>query len=725
MLMKKIVLLLILTVSLGNLFAQMTRPASGFLLNDRYDSSTTLRKADYIVQGEVVFAKTATITIEPGVRIFFSPGASIRVEGSLHILGEANSLVQFSSAGGKESGTGLVIKSNAPESDIKINYASFKFLLKPLSFEKDWYRKNVEITNSEFFNTYEFNDAISIKEVEFYLNKKPIDFVFKYNVFGDNYSNMSVYNATSYLVRYIFEKNVFANNYYFDSRSKAESNPFYVTLDDIQGKFTAKNFDNAFSDNYILSQDSLRLRGHGTVGFIYNKPTFEYLNNYSKNATDKAFSQQNPYAGLHAFSVEMNVDGTILTQYTPVDSLIGKNIKIKFNNPIASQQNEYKVFFNFIDTITGEILKEPVEKYYKFVAGNGTEAEFSFEAPVVTEPISYISIENLKNPDGVSVPSINLGVLDFFEKVGSRNYKMDYVTLMPIDISKSHSVLVDTSKNNIEERDSLEINVGQWEFGVMGGVSGYAGDLNQSWFNQEKYFTNYGVKARYHLNRNISAKFSIDYTKVGATDYGVYGDRKLSFRSSIIAVSALAEYNFSDKYKFNKDDRLFKKRKKSRQKFNDPIEYNRKFSLGRELYPSVGIGLSLVKFNPQGKYTDGKWYDLRPFGLEGQTLPGGKQYGTLIVAIPITGAINYRINNNLKVAFEFTGFKLFTDYLDNASKQAYVDDELIRAANPSNPDVASYFRQPGADLGARGDPTDRDFFYNMGISIWYRFSKKK
>ncbi|MGG9972687.1 hypothetical protein ACQ33O_12920 [Ferruginibacter sp. SUN002] len=700
--MKKIIAILMLCFIAANVEAQMLKPTSGLILSERYDSSITLKKGEYIVQGEVVIAKTSLLTIESGVKLFFMPGATINVKGGLHVTGAANDLVQFSSAGGKESGTGLVISGSTPNQDIKISYASFKFLLKPLLFEKNWYRSGVEVNNSDFFNTYEFNDAVSIKEVEFYLNKQPIEFIFKENVFADNYSNISVYNATSYRVKYTFEKNVFANNLYFDSRTKAESNPVYVALDNIQSKYTMKIYNNMFSDNYIFTQDSLKQIDHGTIGYLNPKEDFVTVNNFTKNPVEKRYDQKEPGYNVHAFPLELSENGKKVSQKIPVDSLAGKKIKIHFNTSIAKDQKDYKVFYNFIDTITGEILKKQIDGNYYFSHAAGNEADFGFESTVISEPIGYISIENLKNTDGVSVPSVNVGIIDFFEKCGSRSYKMENVTLAPIDIAK-HNMLVDTTQNAIIPLDSIK--VGKWEVALFGGISGYAGDLNHDWMHQEKWYNGIALKLRYHINRNISAKLALDYTNISAKDYGLYNRRALSFKSNIWALSFMGEYNFTDRYSLNRNRYAH--------------------GLGRKIYPSFGIGLGLVKFNPKAQYADGTWYELRQFGTEGQTAPGGKKYSLITVTIPMMAAVSYRINDNFKISAELTGFKLFTDYIDDASKTKYVSDATVRAANPNNPDVASYFRNPGKNIGARGNAKDKDFIYMLGFSLNYRFKNKR
>ena len=86
--MKKHIAILVFCFIAKSVTAQMVKPPTGFILSEKYDSSVTLAKADYIVQGEVVISKTAVLTIEPGVRIFFIPGPTLNVKGVLNVKGE-------------------------------------------------------------------------------------------------------------------------------------------------------------------------------------------------------------------------------------------------------------------------------------------------------------------------------------------------------------------------------------------------------------------------------------------------------------------------------------------------------------------------------------------------------------------------------------------------------------------------------------------------------------
>jgi Domain of unknown function (DUF6089) len=100
--------------------------------------------------------------------------------------------------------------------------------------------------------------------------------------------------------------------------------------------------------------------------------------------------------------------------------------------------------------------------------------------------------------------------------------------------------------------------------------------------------------------------------------------------------------------------------------------------------PFAYAGVAVLHHNPQAKGTDGKWVDLQPLGTEGQNadLPktavnyGNDPYKLIQVAIPFGIGARFRINEVLDISGEF-GFRyLFTDYIDDVSKN-YVDLNLL------------------------------------------------
>ncbi|HHL40152.1 MAG TPA: hypothetical protein ENJ37_06570 [Deltaproteobacteria bacterium] len=62
----------------------------GVIAEDR-----TFYAGDYVLKGEVTVAEGVSVELEPGVRFFFEPGASLVVLGALRAVGTADSLVEF------------------------------------------------------------------------------------------------------------------------------------------------------------------------------------------------------------------------------------------------------------------------------------------------------------------------------------------------------------------------------------------------------------------------------------------------------------------------------------------------------------------------------------------------------------------------------------------------------------------------------------------------------
>ncbi len=114
------------------------------------------------------------------------------------------------------------------------------------------------------------------------------------------------------------------------------------------------------------------------------------------------------------------------------------------------------------------------------------------------------------------------------------------------------------------------------------------------------------------------------------------------------------------------------------------------------------LGISVFHHNPQAKAPDtdlngqplaeaGQWVNLRPLGTEGQhaNLDAGdvnngiKKYSPIQIAIPFGAGVRFRINEVFDFEAEI-GFRyLFTDYIDDVSKNyvdlSKLDGELARA----------------------------------------------
>jgi hypothetical protein len=128
--------------------------------------------------------------------------------------------------------------------------------------------------------------------------------------------------------------------------------------------------------------------------------------------------------------------------------------------------------------------------------------------------------------------------------------------------------------------------------------------------------------------------------------------------------------------------------------------------------PYAFLGVSVFHHNPQAKAPDtdlngqplaeaGQWVNLRPLGTEGQHANlaptdvnnGIKKYSPIQIAIPFGAGVRFRINEVFDFEAEI-GFRyLFTDYIDDVSKNyvdlSKLDGELARAMSYRSGELSS------------------------------------
>ncbi|SMO65231.1 type IX secretion system protein PorG [Solitalea koreensis] len=246
---------------------------------------------------------------------------------------------------------------------------------------------------------------------------------------------------------------------------------------------------------------------------------------------------------------------------------------------------------------------------------------------------------------------------------------------------------------------AYKVNAQKYEIGILGGVSGYKGDINQ--FNYFK-FTDpaFGLVFRNNFNLRNSLKLSLTHGKVRGEDAksGVSDQiqRNLQFSSSINEVSAQYEFNF---FKFN------------------PFEDGQKFT------PYLFTGLSVFNFDPKAE--DG--VRLQPLGTEGQGLANNSdKYSLTQFAVPLGIGFKANLKGQFNIFSELGYRYTFTDYIDdvssyyanlsmspNSTTQFYADRSL-EAGYPAN--------KPGTQ---RGDLNKKDMymFGVVGISISFVSSR--
>jgi hypothetical protein len=253
------------------------------------------------------------------------------------------------------------------------------------------------------------------------------------------------------------------------------------------------------------------------------------------------------------------------------------------------------------------------------------------------------------------------------------------------------------------------------EVGAWVATSNYFGDLNTN-LRLNRLGPAGGVGLRFNFNNRICAKISGNIGIVQAYDSestNIYEKaRNLHFKSLIGDVGAHLEFNFL------------------------PYEHGSR-DQGWTPYLFAGIGAS--HFNPKAKM-DGQWYELRPFGTEGQ-FKGDEYYsvaGSWIYGAGFKIDLNYEWSLNI----DLSARRLLTDYLDDVST-VYPDMEEIedlrgematkfvdRSTELYNKDPNFFIRNNiehpiGENGRQRGNSRNNDTYVYFGVGIYYYFGSMK
>lgn len=212
----------------------------------------------------------------------------------------------------------------------------------------------------------------------------------------------------------------------------------------------------------------------------------------------------------------------------------------------------------------------------------------------------------------------------------------------------------------------------------------------------------------YKLAEPFAVKASLSYGRIYGNDSFTLEEnrnsRNLHFRSPIIELSGTIEFSIiRERYGHRYDLRRIK---------------------GKGNYPNLYVftGVGGLYFNPKAKYTDGKWYALQPLGTEGQgIIPTRQKYSRITLVIPMGIGMNYMLDRNLGVGFDFGYRYTFTDYLDDVSS-TYVDPTIF-----SDP-MAAYFSSgtadpswPGIGPGQqRGQSNYKDSYMFLTLKVTYK-----
>ncbi len=278
---------------------------------------------------------------------------------------------------------------------------------------------------------------------------------------------------------------------------------------------------------------------------------------------------------------------------------------------------------------------------------------------------------------------------------------------------------------------TLPTNAQRWfktsslEFGLLGGMSHYSGDLTQSFLETKGFKPSVGIISRYSPGERFTFRLSAQYGSIeGRDDW--YEDpnsptrRNLSFRSDLWDFTGALEVNLI------------------------PMVARRKSGV----YPYLFTGASVFRFNPEAQFTyepgnamesyltpelygqladrDGEYIELQPLGTEGQQTTefnDRKRYALTQIAIPVGGGLKFKMNHKWTFGLEYGVRFTFTDYLDDVSG-TYVDP--VRLQGQYGPMSAALsnrspqFEPATLEGTSRGDSDKYDLYGLLGISLTYR-----
>ncbi len=299
--------------------------------------------------------------------------------------------------------------------------------------------------------------------------------------------------------------------------------------------------------------------------------------------------------------------------------------------------------------------------------------------------------------------------------------KILIIFLLLIIISEGNSQGVFKGNYWKQYRKEVTFGIGATNFlGELGGRDQIGTDFAQDLeINATRFVVQGGY--RYYLRRDMAVRGSLFAGVLSGddklTNEPYRNNRGLHFRSQIVEGSAVFEYH--------------PLQEKSGAKYK--IKGSR--GVGRSKFGIYGFGgIGFFFFNPQGQYTDGKWYNLKPLGTEGQGLPGGPaEYSNFGLAMPYGFGFRYLLRSKWRLSLEAGLRKTFTDYIDDVST-VYYDKQVIEAERGP---IAAYFSNPNtkdfdypglvntATGQQRGDPEDKDTYMFLTFNLSYKIVKTK
>jgi hypothetical protein len=245
----------------------------------------------------------------------------------------------------------------------------------------------------------------------------------------------------------------------------------------------------------------------------------------------------------------------------------------------------------------------------------------------------------------------------------------------------------------------------EWQAEVMGGASGYNGDLTQNLASLKKLKPTAGVYVKYDINNILILRVGIAWGMVAADDKNNKNinlqRRNLNFTRNIIEGSLCAEINL----------------------FEPGVYYS---------YPYIFGGVGIFHFDPYTYDKDNKKTYLPPLSTEGEGLPeypNRKPYKLIQLCLPVGAGWKLNLNKRWDVIYEIGYRILFTDYLDDVST-TYVNSQTLQMYKGEKAVELAVRQKPATGVGLphdgtkRGSPDIKDSYFFSGLKLLIHVGKK-
>ena len=240
---------------------------------------------------------------------------------------------------------------------------------------------------------------------------------------------------------------------------------------------------------------------------------------------------------------------------------------------------------------------------------------------------------------------------------------------------------------------------GRNEFGIVGGVSSYHGDLTHG-FDIKRFHPSAGVYYKYSMSSFFSYRLQGSFLKIDGTDEGdpSYGIRNLTFQSDVYELGNFFEFNFQP-FGLNYGDKTWS--------------------------PYFFSGLNIFMFDP--RRLENEDIKLRNLRTEAQRRSYSRWQPSVPIGFGIKGISLRRHKGNGVWIFGLEGCwrKTFTDNLDDVNRNypdynTMVDKQGAASAQYSHTQTLNG-DQPFAANTMRGDTHLKDWYYFIGLTMAYRF----